>query len=97
VIAKIARSPSSFLNGAESPFDVRTTLPHIFPMSIQLNGKPHPLTSSITLSGLLDSLGLGGKPVVAELNGQPVLPRKFPTTAIQPGDNLEIITLAAGG
>ncbi|QTN31502.1 sulfur carrier protein ThiS [Akkermansiaceae bacterium] len=66
-------------------------------MSIQLNGKPHPLTAPITLSALLESLGLGGKPVVAELNGQPVLPRNFPSSQIQPGDSLEIITLAAGG
>lgn len=66
-------------------------------MSIQLNGTAHPLTATITLSRLLESLGLGGKPVVAELNGQPVLPRNFPTTPIQPGDTLEIITLAAGG
>ena len=66
-------------------------------MSLQLNGKAHPLTAQTTLSALLDSLGLGGKPVVAELNGHPVLPRNFPTTMIQPGDTLEIITLAAGG
>ena len=66
-------------------------------MSIQLNGKPHPLTSFLTLSALLDSLGLTGKPVVVELNGQPVLPRNFPTAPVHPGDTLEIITLAAGG
>ena len=66
-------------------------------MSLQLNGTAHPLTAQTTLSEFLDSLGLGGKPVVAELNGQAVLPRNFPTTTIQPGDTLEIITLAAGG
>ena len=66
-------------------------------MSLQLNGKPHPLASTVTLSSLLESLGLGGKPVVAELNGHPVLPRNFPSTPVQPGDELEIITLAAGG
>jgi len=66
-------------------------------MSLQLNGEAHPLTAQTTLSALLGSLGLGGKPVVVELNGQPVLPRNFPSTPIQPGDTLEIITLAAGG
>jgi sulfur carrier protein len=66
-------------------------------MSIQLNGKPHPLTSTLTLSALLESLGLAGKPVVVEMNGQPVLPRNFPSTPVRPGDTLEIITLAAGG
>lgn len=66
-------------------------------MSIQLNGKPHPLTTTPTLSALLESLGLWGKPVVVELNGQPVLPRNFPTTPVHDGDSLEVITLAAGG
>lgn len=66
-------------------------------MSIQLNGKIHPLTAAQTVSALLNDVGLGGKPVVIELNGEPVLPRNFPTTLVQPGDELEIITLAAGG
>jgi sulfur carrier protein ThiS len=35
--------------------------------------------------------------VVVELNQQAILPRDFPNTLIQPNDQLEIITLAAGG
>jgi sulfur carrier protein ThiS len=35
--------------------------------------------------------------VVVELNQQAILPRDFPKTLIQPTDQLEIITLAAGG
>ncbi|MFM2199755.1 MAG: hypothetical protein RLZZ505_3187 [Verrucomicrobiota bacterium] len=66
-------------------------------MEITLNGKPFELTGPTTVSGLLVSLGLGGKPVVAELNREAVLPRHFPETRINDGDSLEIITLAAGG
>jgi thiamine biosynthesis protein ThiS len=66
-------------------------------MEIILNGQPHKLPNPTTLSELLVSLGLNGKPVVAELNREAVLPRLFPETQINPGDNLEIITLAAGG
>ena len=66
-------------------------------MQITLNGQPHPIEEETTLSGLIESLGLTGKPVVAEQNEQAILPRDFPTTPVQPGDELEIITLAAGG
>ena len=66
-------------------------------MEITLNGQPHQLGGTLTLTALLESLGLAGKPVIAELNCEAVLPRLFPETQIQPGDRLEIITLAAGG
>lgn len=66
-------------------------------MQITLNGQAHELAGPATLSALLESLGLNGKPVVAELNREAVLPRLFPETVINAGDSLEIITLAAGG
>ena len=66
-------------------------------MEITLNGQTHELTGPTSLTALLESLGLGGKPVVAELNREAVLPRHFPETRINAGDTLEIITLAAGG
>jgi len=67
------------------------------PMQIQLNGQPHELETSASLSELLGSLGLAGKPVVAEINCEAVLPRNFPDTLVLAGDRVEIITLAAGG
>lgn len=66
-------------------------------MEITLNGQPHPLAEATSLTALLDSLGLCGKPVIAELNLEAVLPRDFPNTMISSGDSIEIITLAAGG
>ncbi len=66
-------------------------------MQITLNGQPHPLTSPTPLTDLLSSLGLAGKPVIVELNQQPILPRNFSQTTIHPNDQIEIITLAAGG
>jgi sulfur carrier protein len=66
-------------------------------MQITLNGQAHDLDSEILLSDLLSSLGLSGKPVVLELNQQAILPRLFTETLIQANDQLEIITLAAGG
>ncbi len=66
-------------------------------MQITLNGQAHSLDSEILLPDFLASLGLSGKPVVVELNQEAILPRDFPNTLIQPNDQLEIITLAAGG
>lgn len=67
------------------------------PMEITLNGQAHELPGPATLTTLLESLGLAGKPVVAELNREAVLPRHFVETQLHTGDVLEIITLAAGG
>ena len=64
---------------------------------ITLNGKTHPLATPVTLRDLLETLGLGGKPVVVELDGHAILPRDHATTTVQPGSRLEIVTLAAGG
>jgi thiamine biosynthesis protein ThiS len=66
-------------------------------MQITLNGQSHPIDQETTLTDLLASLGMNGKPVVAELNEQAILPRDFPITPVAPGDKLEIVTLAAGG
>ncbi len=66
-------------------------------MQIILNGQPHDLEGETSLTHLLETLGLAGKPVVAELNMNPVLPRDFPNTPLNSGDKLEIVTLAAGG
>jgi sulfur carrier protein len=65
--------------------------------TITLNGAIHPLEKSIPLDNLLDHLGLAGKPVVIELNEQPVFPRDYRCSLIEPGARLEIVTLAAGG
>ncbi len=66
-------------------------------MRIHLNGQFHELEKPTSLSGLLDSLNLAGKPVVVEINLEAVLPKNFPSTRIESGDRVEIITLAAGG
>ncbi|MGJ8633870.1 MAG: sulfur carrier protein ThiS [Luteolibacter sp.] len=66
-------------------------------MTIQLNGQPHPMESETPLTDFLRKIGLEGKPVVIEHNQEAILPKHFPETTIKPGDNLEIVTLAAGG
>ena len=66
-------------------------------MTITLNGAPHPLPQETTVGRLLENLGLAGKPVVVELDGQAVFPRDHAQAVVKPGARVEIVTLAAGG
>jgi len=66
-------------------------------MTIQLNGNNHDLAAPISIAALLISIGLGEKPVVVELNQHALFPREYTETTVNDGDNVEIITIAAGG
>lgn len=67
-------------------------------MTLTINGTSrtfeHPVPD---VPALLELLGLAGKPVVVELNREPVLPARYPTTCLDDGAELEIVTIAAGG
>ena len=66
-------------------------------MKIILNGKDHPLDKVINVETLLTSIGLAGKPVIVELNKKALFPRDYADSNLQDNDQLEIITIAAGG
>jgi sulfur carrier protein len=66
-------------------------------MTIQLNGSPHEIESTITVTDLLETIGLGGKPVVVEIDEQAVFPRDYPQVMIGDGSRVEVVMLAAGG
>jgi len=66
-------------------------------MKIILNGKDHPLDKVINVETLLASIGLAGKPVIVELNKKALFPREYADSNLQDNDQLEIITIAAGG
>jgi len=66
-------------------------------MSITLNGQAHPLAAPLTVAGLLETLGLGGKPVVVELDHAALSPAEHATAMVADGARVEIVVLAAGG
>ncbi|BDS05957.1 hypothetical protein NT6N_09970 [Oceaniferula spumae] len=66
-------------------------------MTIQLNGKEHALEKSVSVAALLQSIGLGDKPVVVELNKEALFPREYESSMLDQDDQLEIVTIAAGG
>jgi sulfur carrier protein len=49
------------------------------------------------VSGLLETVGLAGRPVVVERNGAALFPREFPVTRLEEGDRVEIVRVVAGG
>jgi sulfur carrier protein len=67
-------------------------------MILTLNGSSRTFdANTFTVASLLDSLGFGGKPVVVELDREPIFPADYATTAVREGANVEIVTIAAGG
>jgi thiamine biosynthesis protein ThiS len=66
-------------------------------MNLTINGESKHFDNSTTLQALLVELGLAEKPVVIELNHKALAPSEFEAQPLSDGDQLEIITIAAGG
>ena len=62
-----------------------------------VNGDRREATAGITVAGLLAELGLGGRPVLVERNGEALFPRDFAAVMLGDGDRLEIVRMVAGG
>ncbi len=66
-------------------------------MTITLNGQKREFPQTLSLSDLLESLGLTGKPVVVEHNQVALLPKEIPVAQVNEGDVIEIVQITAGG
>ena len=66
-------------------------------ITLTINGEQQEVEKGLSLKSLLIKLGLGEKPVVVELNRQALSPSEFEEKTLIEGDELEIITIAAGG
>jgi sulfur carrier protein len=67
-------------------------------MNLVINGESRSLeANTFNVSSLLEALGLGGKPVVVELDEEAVFPASYPTTDVKEGAKVEIVMIAAGG
>lgn len=67
-------------------------------MTLTINGQERDFSSKdFTVFALLEALGLGGKPVVVELDQEAVFPADYPSTAVRDGAAVEIVVIAAGG
>ncbi|MFQ5432207.1 MAG: sulfur carrier protein ThiS [Nitrospinota bacterium] len=66
-------------------------------MTITVNGKTRELDESLTLTELVKSIGLSEKHVVIEYNLEPLERERYESTRVKDGDNIEIVTMMAGG
>ena len=66
-------------------------------MEIILNGKPHPLHKPMTVGDLIASLGFTGKRIAVERNAEIVPRSSHASTALAPGDRIEIVVAVGGG
>jgi sulfur carrier protein len=67
-------------------------------MSVTLNGVATDVPAgTATLADLVSALGLAGKRIAVEMNGEIVPRSRYATTAVGRGDRLEIVGAVGGG
>jgi sulfur carrier protein len=64
---------------------------------IIVNGQPRTFEQSLNVQQLIEQLGLGGKRVALERNGQIVPRGRFADQGIDDGDRLEVVVAVGGG
>ncbi len=66
-------------------------------MQVVANGRTVELSDGATVDDLLGALGLGGRWVLVERNGEPVPRAELASTLLADGDRLELVRAVAGG
>jgi sulfur carrier protein len=66
-------------------------------MNITLNGVARELDTNASVTDLLASLGMAGKRVAVERNGEIVPRSRHDETRLVPGDVVEIVSAVGGG
>jgi len=66
-------------------------------MQIIVNGTPTDIPKEITLAGLVEQLGLGGRRLAIEVNEELVPRGQFAEHRLAPDDRVEVIHAVGGG
>ena len=66
-------------------------------ITVLLNGERRQFNASVPVSQLIEQLGLAGKRVAVERNGEIVPRSQFAAHSIADGDKLEIVVAVGGG
>ena len=66
-------------------------------MNLTINGEDRQFDSALTLSGLLEQLGMKPDRVAVELNRELVSRERWGTTQLSDNDKLEIVHFVGGG
>jgi sulfur carrier protein len=66
-------------------------------VTIQLNGERHDLPAPLTVTALLERLGIDARRVAVEVNLSVLKRSVFDSTTINEGDEVEIVNFVGGG
>jgi sulfur carrier protein len=66
-------------------------------MEIIINGQPRPVADELSLAGAVALITKAGAGVAAALNGDVVRRAAWESTALAPGDQVEVVTAVQGG
>jgi len=66
-------------------------------MKLVINGETRDFSSPLTLTGLVDQLGMKADRVAVEVNRSIVARDRWPETSLAEGDRLEIVHFVGGG
>jgi sulfur carrier protein len=66
-------------------------------MQITVNGTPRTLAPGVTVAQLLEQMGLVGRRLAVERNGEIVPRSRHPEVPLADGDRLEIVVAVGGG
>ena len=66
-------------------------------LNITINGEPRQFSSAQNVASVVEALGLTGKRMAVERNGEIVPKSQHAATALEPGDRLEIVVAVGGG
>jgi thiamine biosynthesis protein ThiS len=66
-------------------------------ITVSINGEPRQLPSDVTVATLIEEMGLTGKRIALERNGEIVPRSTFATQRLSNSDRLEIVVAVGGG
>ena len=66
-------------------------------MTITLNGDPVDVAGPLTLTALLEHLGIDARRVAVEVNLDVIRRASYDTTEIRDGDQVEVVNFVGGG
>ena len=66
-------------------------------MQVMVNGAARSVEAPASLAELVRALGLEGKRIAIERNGEIVPKSRYAITRVDPGDRLEIVAAVGGG
>jgi thiamine biosynthesis protein ThiS len=85
------------LPGLKLKLEARKLEPETNVMRLTINGEEHEIAAPLTLSSLIEQLGMKGDRVAVELNRDIIRREQWPETALKDGDRLEIVHFVGGG